>query len=261
MLEQKFYSSNICATDSKSASSSNAPNQLSGNITKSKSSNNGDGQATIPEVVVYHKNGERVCCINYHEDATSYYKSIIECPLKEGLPDMSCTASEPLQVVETNTEIIDNFNFVESVICPEEPFSGPFHQQLPRSVSDYECQATSNDTDNVTSAITSPMPLILSASDNQFSEPNSHYLLEFGVTSKDQFNITTAISAHVKSCEISPANENNVDIYSGSFSLDATTNCGNVSIMFYCYHLANMSHFKPVHFCAKFLSINYLSYI
>ena len=255
MLEKKFYSSNICATDSKSASSSNAPNQLSGNNTKSKSSNNGHGQAKIPEVVIYHKNGERVCCINYHENATSYYKNITECPLKEGLPDMSCTASEPPPFVETTTEITENFNFVESVICAEDPFSDPFYQQLPRSVSDYECQATSNDTDNVTSAITSPVPLILSASDNPFSGPNSHYLHEFGVTSKDQFNITTAFSSHVKSCEIFTAIENDVDIYAGSFSLDATTNCGNVSIMFYCYHLANMSHFKPAYFCAKLLSI------
>ncbi len=220
-------------TDGKSASSSNPSKQLLRNITKSKSLNNGDGQAKIAEEVVHHKNGERVCCINYHEDTTSYYKKVIECPLKEILPDMSCTASEQPPFMEQNTEITENFDFVESVICPEDPFSDPFNQQLPRSVSDYEWQATSNETDNATFAIASPVPLILSTSDNPFSGPISHYLLEFGVLSKDQLNITTALSAHVKSCDISSANENNVDVNSGAFSMDATTNCGNVSIIFY----------------------------
>ena len=202
-----------------------------------------------------------MCCINYHEDATSYYKKVIECPSKVSLPNLSCTTSEPPPFMEPKTEKTENVNFVESVICPEDPFSDPFYQQLPRSVSDYEWQATSNNADNVTSAIASPLPLILSASDDPFSGPNSHYLLEFGVLSKDQFNITTALLTHVKSCDLSPANENNGDIHSGSFSMDATTNCGNVSILFYRHHQANMSPFKPVCFCAKFLSYNYLSYI
>ena len=156
-----------------------------------------------------------MCCINYHEEAASYYKKVIECLSKERLPDLSCTASEPPLFMEPNTEIKENINFVESVLCPEDPFSDPFYQQLPRSVSDYEWQVTSNDTDNVTSAIASPVPLILSASDDPFSGPNSHYLLEFGVLSKDQFNRTTALLTHVKSCDISPANENNGDIHSG----------------------------------------------
>ena len=86
-----------------------------------------------------------MCCINYHEDATSYYNKVIECPLKQILPDMSCTASVPFPFIEPNTEITEKFNFVESVICLEDPFSDPFYQQLPRSVSDYERQATSND--------------------------------------------------------------------------------------------------------------------
>ena len=77
------------------------------------------------------------------------------------------------------------------------------------------------------------MPLILSTSDDPFSGPNSYHLLEFGVSSKDQFNISTALSKQVKSCDISPANENNVDVNSRSFSMDATTNYGNVCIIIY----------------------------